>query len=67
MPSHKGHGSTLQQQQEFMQWQMLSSAATGEQNGQEGREAIKVHMGFCVESCLVQHLMVALGEGGMWG
>lgn len=48
------------QNQEFMQWQMLSTE-------ERAKEDIKVHMGFCVESCLVGELMVALGEGGMWG
>lgn len=55
-----GHTRTELQDQEFVQWQMLSTAERPE-------EDIKVHMGFCVQNCLMEHLMVALGEGGMWG
>ena len=47
--------------QEFMQWSVLST----EERPQ--RDDIKVYMGFCVENCLAGHLMIALGEGGMWG
>ncbi|KAL8658455.1 MAG: hypothetical protein Q9226_000987 [Calogaya cf. arnoldii] len=28
---------------------------------------IKVHMGLCVQECLVQELYTGAGEGGMWG
>ncbi|KAL9003970.1 MAG: hypothetical protein Q9188_003195 [Gyalolechia gomerana] len=28
---------------------------------------IKVHMGFCVQRCLVEQLWSGAGEGGMWG
>ena len=47
--------------QELVQWQVLSTEE------RLGENEIKVYMGFCVESCLAGHLMVALGEGGMWG
>ncbi|QDS75450.1 hypothetical protein FKW77_004081 [Venturia effusa] len=35
--------------------------------GDQPKEEIKVHMGLCVESCLVGELMGGAGEGGMWG
>lgn len=39
--------------------------------GQESTGApqadIKVHMGFCVQRCLVEALYTGAGEGGMWG
>lgn len=28
---------------------------------------IKVHMGFCIQKCLVEQLWTGAGEGGMWG
>lgn len=31
------------------------------------RTIIKVHLGLCIEGCLVSELMAGAGEGGMWG
>lgn len=33
----------------------------------KGFMGIKVHNGLCVEDCLVQEMLVGVGEGGMWG
>jgi hypothetical protein len=54
----------LQNTEWLTQWQTLSAEDGGE--GQP-KEEIKVHMGLCVESCLVGGLMDGAGEGGMWG
>ncbi|KAL8652093.1 MAG: hypothetical protein Q9210_002885, partial [Variospora velana] len=32
-----------------------------------GQADIKVHMGLCVQNCLVGELYIGAGEGGMWG
>lgn len=48
------------QNHEFMQWQVLSTE-------ERPKEDIKVHMGLCVDQCLVGELMHGAGGGGMWG
>jgi hypothetical protein len=52
----------LQNTEWLTQWQTLSAEGEG-----PAKEEIKVHMGLCVETCLVGELMDGAGEGGMWG
>jgi len=61
-----GNTRTELQNAEFQQWQ----AAQGYQHShEEGRkkEDIKVHMGLCVDNCLVGEMMAGAGSIGMWG
>lgn len=37
------------------------------QQGGAGKSTIKVHMGLCVEDCLVGEMMAGAGSNGMWG
>jgi hypothetical protein len=48
------------QNQEFMQWQILSTE-------ERPKKDIKVHMGLCVQDCLIGVMMHGAGGGGMWG
>ncbi|KAI9820195.1 MAG: hypothetical protein M1827_005817 [Pycnora praestabilis] len=36
-------------------------------NGKTVKESIKVHLGLCVEGCLVGEMMAGAGSAGMWG
>ncbi|KAE9979204.1 hypothetical protein EG328_001040 [Venturia inaequalis] len=54
-----GTRTELQNTEWLTQWQS--------HGGDQPKEDIKVHMGLCVESCLVGELMDGAGEGGMWG
>jgi hypothetical protein len=40
-------------------WQIVESDA-------KAKEEIKVHMGLCVDTCLVGEMMAGSGAGGMW-
>ncbi|KAI9839794.1 MAG: hypothetical protein M1837_001993 [Sclerophora amabilis] len=47
--------------------QVEDALVAGWQWGGEGESSIKVHLGLCVEGCLVGEMMAGSGEGGMWG
>lgn len=58
---------TQLQQHEYVQ---QAVGMTGENWAQEGAHQaieVKVHMGLCVDTCLVGELMSGAGESGMWG
>lgn len=48
------------QTKELVQWQVLSTE-------EAPKDEIKVHMGLCIENCLVGEMMAGAGSGGMWG
>lgn len=56
---------TQLQQQEYMQQALGMTGESWAQESQQQQE-IKVHMGLCVDTCLVGELMSGAGEGGMW-
>lgn len=59
-PCYSTGTRTELQQQELMQ-DLVSGLVTKPQ------EDIKVHMGLCVERCLVGEMMAGAGSAGMWG
>lgn len=57
---------TQLQQQEYIQQAMSMTGESWAHEAQQQQE-IKVHMGLCVDTCLVGELMSGAGEGGVWG
>jgi hypothetical protein len=53
-----GTRTTLQNLELLQNWQMAEH--------EHREDDIKVHMGLCVETCLVGEMMVGAGSGGMW-
>ncbi|MCJ1367445.1 hypothetical protein MMC16_006578 [Acarospora aff. strigata] len=45
----------------------LDLIAAGYIDGTKSEDMIKVHLGLCIEGCLVSEMMAGAGEGGMWG
>jgi hypothetical protein len=43
----------------------MGNGALGGSQGLSSKE-IKVHMGLCVETCLVREMMSGAGSAGMW-
>ncbi|KAI9754553.1 MAG: SNF1-interacting protein [Chaenotheca gracillima] len=57
----RSHGTTLASSQ------AEEALSEGRDWGEKGESSIKVHLGFCVDGCLVEEMMAGSGEGGMWG
>jgi hypothetical protein len=53
-----GTRTELQQTELLQDWQTATEART--------KDEIKVHMGLCVDTCLVGEMMSGSGAGGMW-
>ncbi|KAI9833196.1 MAG: hypothetical protein M1819_003819 [Sarea resinae] len=65
-PAIRTSTRTNLQQKELSQDLILS--AGGPVGGQKDTDdSIKVHLGLCVEGCLVGQMMAGAGAGGMWG
>ncbi|KAF2432738.1 hypothetical protein EJ08DRAFT_608525 [Tothia fuscella] len=54
-----GTRTELQNMELLQDWQTVQAA-------EPGKDEIKVHMGLCVEKCLVGEMMSGAGSGGMW-
>jgi hypothetical protein len=60
-------GSTLTQRTELQQTEFIESLEPDGTTTVISKQTIKVHMGLCVEHCLVDEWMSGAGGNGMWG
>jgi hypothetical protein len=60
-------GSTTAQRTELQQTELLETLDTSGSTQLIPKQTIKVHMGLCVEHCLVAEWMAGAGGNGMWG
>jgi hypothetical protein len=60
-------GSTLAQRTELQQTELAETFTTEGTISMIPKETIKVHMGLCVDHCLVGEMMAGAGSNGMWG
>jgi hypothetical protein len=60
-------GSQIGQRTELQQTEYLESIQTNGATQVISKESIKVHMGLCVEHCLIGEMMAGAGSNGMWG
>jgi hypothetical protein len=59
--------SAVAQRTELQQTEFMETAATDGPAHMLPKQSIKVHMGLCVNSCLVGEMMAGAGSNGMWG
>lgn len=59
-------GSTIAQRTELQQTEFSETISNGTSQ-LTSKQTIKVHMGLCVEHCLVGEMMAGAGSNGMWG
>ncbi|KAF3007405.1 hypothetical protein E8E13_002356 [Curvularia kusanoi] len=60
-------GSTLAQRTELQQTELAEAFTTEGSISVISKQTIKVHMGLCVDHCLVGEMMAGAGSNGMWG
>ncbi|KAF2006990.1 hypothetical protein P154DRAFT_517433 [Amniculicola lignicola CBS 123094] len=60
-------GSTVAQRTELQQTEFTESIQANGATHMIPKQTIKVHMGLCVEHCLVGEMMAGAGSNGMWG
>lgn len=60
-------GSTLAQRTELQQTELAETFTTEGTISMIPKQTIKVHMGLCVDQCLVGEMMAGAGSNGMWG
>jgi hypothetical protein len=60
-------GSALAQRTELQQTEYTESVQSNGTTSLVPQQIIKVHMGLCVEHCLVGEMMAGAGSNGMWG
>lgn len=60
-------GSTVAQRTELQQTEIMENLQADGTSQIVRKENIKVHMGLCVEQCLVGEMMAGAGSNGMWG
>jgi hypothetical protein len=60
-------GSALAQRTELQQTEYTESVGSNGITTLVPQQIIKVHMGLCVEHCLVGEMMAGAGSNGMWG
>ncbi|KAF2244472.1 hypothetical protein BU26DRAFT_523118 [Trematosphaeria pertusa] len=60
-------GSTVAQRTELQQTEFIEDAQTIGTPRMIPKQTIKVHMGLCVDNCLVGEMMAGAGSNGMWG
>jgi hypothetical protein len=60
-------GSTIAQRTELQQTELMETLDTNGKTQMIPKQQIKVHMGLCVEHCLVDEWMAGAGGNGMWG
>lgn len=60
-------GSAVAQRTELQQTELTESLRTNGANHLISQQTIKVHMGLCVEACLVGEMEAGAGSNGMWG
>ena len=60
-------GSTIAQRTELQQTEFTESVQTNGTTHLIPKQTIKVHMGLCVDQCLVGEMMAGAGSNGMWG
>jgi hypothetical protein len=60
-------GSTVAQRTELQQTEITETLETNGTTKMIPKQTIKVHMGLCVDQCLVSEMMAGAGSNGMWG
>jgi hypothetical protein len=60
-------GSTVAQRTELQQTELMETIHSSGTTQMIPKQTIKVHMGLCVEHCLVDEWMSGAGGSGMWG
>lgn len=60
-------GSTVAQRTELQQTELMESLGPDGTLNVVPKQTIKVHMGLCVKTCLVDEWMTGAGGNGMWG
>jgi hypothetical protein len=60
-------GSHISQRTELQQTELMESIQADGIVQLTSKETIKVHMGLCVQHCLVGEMMAGAGSNGMWG
>lgn len=60
-------GSTVAQRTELQQTEFIEDVQTDGSPRLVPKQTIKVHMGLCVDGCLVGGMMAGAGSNGMWG
>lgn len=60
-------GSTIAQRTELQQTELTESIQSNGTSHLIPKQTIKVHMGLCVEHCLVGEMEAGAGSNGMWG
>ncbi|OAL49384.1 hypothetical protein IQ07DRAFT_587960 [Pyrenochaeta sp. DS3sAY3a] len=60
-------GSTIAQRTELQQTELTESIQPNGSSHLIPKQTIKVHMGLCVDHCLVTEMMAGAGSNGMWG
>jgi hypothetical protein len=60
-------GSTVAQRTELQQTEITETLQTNGTTKMIPKQTIKVHMGLCVDQCLVSEMMAGAGSNGMWG
>lgn len=60
-------GSTVAQRTELQQTELTASLQSNGTTQMIPKQTIKVHMGLCVDHCLVGEMMAGAGSNGMWG
>jgi len=60
-------GSTIAQRTELQQTELTESLQTSGTSHLIPKQTIKVHMGLCIEACLVGEMEAGAGSNGMWG
>jgi hypothetical protein len=60
-------GSTVAQRTELQQTELTETLETNGTTNMIPKQTIKVHMGLCVDHCLVSEMMAGAGSNGMWG
>lgn len=60
-------GSTLAQRTELQQTELAETLTNDGTISIIPKQTIKVHMGLCVDHCLVVEMMAGAGSNGMWG
>ena len=60
-------GSVIAQRTELQQTELMESIQPDGTSCFIPKQTIKVHMGLCVDHCLVSEMMAGAGSNGMWG
>ncbi|KAI8937008.1 hypothetical protein NX059_006231 [Plenodomus lindquistii] len=60
-------GSTVAERTELQQTELTESLHPNGTSNMIPKQTIKVHMGLCVEACLVGEMEAGAGSNGMWG